>query len=314
MNHYQERNNNTSIEGQAVASTKLSSIEVALCGAAAGAVSRFVASPLDVIKIRLQLQSGRSTFELFSGQKSLNSDRKYNGAWHALKLIVREEGVRGLWKGNLSAEYLYLSYSAVQFLTYQQMQTLFTFIEKKHGKPIIDKTLQPFLSGAVCGTTATVATYPFDLLRTRFAAQGNVKVYKGMSHAIRQIYSKEGTYGFYRGISASVLQIIPYMSLMFGSYEIFKKSFRRLEEKNLWGSNLKGSEDLLCGAIAGVISKTGVFPLDLLRKRLQIFIQDGFFGLYKGLTPALIKSAPVSAVTFFVFGQTKKLFEKLHGN
>jgi len=89
------------------------------------------------------------------------------------------------------------------------------------------------------------------------------------------------------------------------------------------------------------VSKAGVFPLDLVRKRLQvqgpnrtnyfisnvplysssIFIcikqilrRDGIFGLYKGLTPALIKSAPVSAVTFFVYGYTKRLLEKLHSS
>ena len=100
-------------------------------------------------------------------------------------------------------------------------------------------------------------------------------------------------------------------------------------------------DDILSGAIAGIISKTGVFPLDLVRKRLQVqgpnrrnyFISnvplysssiftcirqilrhDGFFGLYKGLTPALIKSAPVSAVTFLVYGYTKRLFERLHSS
>ncbi|CAG8523700.1 8263_t:CDS:2 [Scutellospora calospora] len=130
------------------------------------------------------------------------------------------------------------------------------------------------------------------------------------------------------------------MGLMFGSYEMSKKSFQRLEEKSLWLSNLRGTEDFLSGALAGIIGKTGVFPLDLLRKRLQIqgpdrlnyviknipaysssiyscirqiIIEEGFLALYKGLTPALLKSAPVSATTFFVYGQTKKLLERLHG-
>ncbi|CAG8807789.1 13720_t:CDS:1, partial [Dentiscutata erythropus] len=111
-------------------------------------------------------------------------------------------------------------------------------------------------------------------------------------------------------------------------------------EKNLWSSKLRGTEDFFSGALAGMIGKTGIFPLDLLRRRLQlqgpsrskyvirnipaysssiyssirqIIANDGFFGLYKGLTPALLKAAPVSATTFFVYGQAKKLLEKLHG-
>ncbi|KAF0486748.1 mitochondrial carrier [Gigaspora margarita] len=157
---------------------------------------------------------------------------------HAVSMIIREEGIRGLWKGNLSAEYLYLSYGTVQFLTYQQMQILFSSIgDGRDDKLIFNKTLQPFLSGAVCGATATVTTYPFDLLRTRFAAQGEKKIYSGLTHAIKQIYNQEGIGGFYRGISASVLQIIPYMGLMFGSYEISKKSFRLLEVSLLLSAN-----------------------------------------------------------------------------
>jgi len=70
-----------------------------------------------------------------------------------------------------------LSYGAVQFLTYQRMQDFFKHVYlNKNGKPLINTTLQPFISGAVCGTTATVVTYPFDLLRTRFAAQGEKRV------------------------------------------------------------------------------------------------------------------------------------------
>ncbi|CAG8715388.1 7623_t:CDS:2 [Cetraspora pellucida] len=312
---------------QAVISKQLSPIETSICGAVAGAVSRLVASPLDVVKIRLQLQRGKPSFGFALNQVSRSKllDRKYNGMLHAIGMIIREEGIRGLWKGNLSAEYLYLSYD---------------------NKLIFNKTLQPFLSGAVCGMTATVSTYPFDLLRTRFAAQGEQKVnivvhvtYISLIQAIKQIYAQEGIEGFYRGISASVIQIIPYMGLMFGSYEIFKKSFRHLEERNLWSSNLRGIEDFLSGALAGMFSKTGIFPLDLLRRRLQIqgpdrskyviknipaysssiyscirqiVVEEGFLGLYKGLTPALLKSAPVSATTFFVYGQTKKLLESLH--
>ncbi|RHZ65042.1 hypothetical protein Glove_319g153 [Diversispora epigaea] len=339
MNNHQ---GNRTKKVRAYVSPKLSSFETSICGAIAGGFSRFVVAPLDVIKIRLQLQPGRSNFNFRSKHQSISVDRKYNGIRHALFTIIKEEGPRGLWKGNLSAEYLYISYGAVQFLTYQKMQDLFKFIEKRQdNKLIFNKTLQPFISGAVCGTAATVATYPFDLLRTRFAAQGDKKIYEGIIHSIQNIRSQEGFYGFYRGISASIIQIIPYMSLTFGSYEFFKKSFQHLEENylRLRLNDLKGTEDLISGAMAGIIGKTGVFPLDLLRKRLQIqgpdrskYViknvplytssiiscikqickEEGFLGLYKGWSPAIVKSAFASAVTFFVYGYVKRILEKSH--
>jgi solute carrier family 25 thiamine pyrophosphate transporter 19 len=57
------------------------------------------------------------------------------------------------------------------------MQNLFKRIDSNQNEKLgINKTLQPFLSGAICGSTATIVTYPFDLLRTRFAAQGEKRV------------------------------------------------------------------------------------------------------------------------------------------
>lgn len=101
----------------------------------------------------------------------------------------------------------------------------------------IAPSLKPFVSGMVAGSFATAITYPFDLLRTRFAVQGTSKVrskhiylliqclympmqvYKSLSHAILDINEKEGIKGFYRGLGSSIIQIMPYMGLMFFSYE-----------------------------------------------------------------------------------------------
>ncbi|CAH1761205.1 23808_t:CDS:2 [Entrophospora sp. SA101] len=297
-----------------LASTKLSSIETGICGAVAGMVSRFVSSPLDVVKIRLQVKIDNQN--------------------------------QSLWKGNLSAEFLYLSYGSIQFLTYQKIHNLFLNYEKNNSSSLSvllsNKTLQSFIAGGICGSTATFLTYPFDILRTRFAAQGETKLYNGIMDAIRQIHSQEGFKGFYKGLTASIMQIIPYMGLMFGSFELFKKTFEQFEEKNQYLKMFSSTNDMIIGAMSGIISKTGVFPLDLIRKRMQLQIppspkqkyffinyiplytnsiivniktiirNEGFCGLYRGLTPAIIKAAPVSAVTFFAYNKTREVLEKLH--
>ncbi|KAJ1511590.1 hypothetical protein HMI56_005191 [Coelomomyces lativittatus] len=58
-----------------------------------------------------QLQSHRS-------KDIASSGLKYTGAWDACKKITLEEGIQGFWKGNWSAIWLYVSYSAVQFASY----------------------------------------------------------------------------------------------------------------------------------------------------------------------------------------------------
>ena len=115
------------------------------------------------------------------------------------------------------------------------------------------------------------------------------------------------------------------MGLFFGAYETIRKSLSHLDIKSR-----AGWEDATAGVISGVIAKTGVFPLDTVRKRLQvqgptreryvhgnipvyegvvrsmgdILRVEGVRGLYKGLTVSLIKAAPASAVTMWTFERT----------
>lgn len=66
----------------------------------------------------------------------------------------------------MPAEYLYLSYSAVEFWAYKELEQVVEGLDKK-GK--VPHTVKTFGCGMIAGCAATAATYPFDLLRTRFA-------------------------------------------------------------------------------------------------------------------------------------------------
>jgi solute carrier family 25 thiamine pyrophosphate transporter 19 len=78
--------------------------------------------------------------------------------------------------------------------------------------------------GAAAGATATSLTYPLDLLRTRFAAQGLPPVYNSIGHAVTTIYRTNGIKGFYYGICPSLWQFVPYVRLrqstFFNSYQV----------------------------------------------------------------------------------------------
>lgn len=151
---------------------------------------------------------------------------------------------------------------------------------------------------------------------------------------------------------------MPYMGLMFGSFDALKRGIGWLKVGWLvailivyWcylvirtlSTNITVPqvhhhftsvtfEDMFCGALAGVISKAGIFPMDLVRKRLQVqglrrtaelprhsasmlmcmrevVRHEGFLALYKGLVPGMVKAAPASAVTFLVYGKTREVLE-----
>ena len=188
--------------------------------------------------------------------------------------------------------------------------------------------MEQFIGGATAGTLATTVTYPLDLLRTRFAAQGTERVYTGIRASIRDIALREGPKGFYRGLAATLVGIAPNSGLVFASNEAFKHAFAKL-------SLPFGSGDAMAGGAAAILAKTTFYPLDTIRKRLQvqgpmlakygrgniplyagirgafdtIWKREGIRGYYRGLPISLIKTSPTSAITFWVYGRTMKFLE-----
>ena len=189
---------------------------------------------------------------------------------------------------------------------------------------------QAFVSGAFAGAAATGVTYPLDLLRTRFAAQGPDRVYVNLRAGVLDITRQEGAKGFYRGFGIAIGQILPYMGLFFSSYEALRPV--------LAGLSLPfGSGDATAGIMASVLAKTGTFPLDLIRKRLQlqgpslsryaggripvygeglwrtarmIVRREGWRGLYRGLGVGLFKAAPTSAITMWTYEHALKAMKE----
>ncbi|KAL1302435.1 hypothetical protein AAFC00_002828 [Neodothiora populina] len=306
--------------------------QVVLAGAIAGLVSRFCIAPLDVIKIRLQLQSYSLADPSFN-PRSQKQRPMYDGTIATLKKILVEEGITGLWKGNVPAEAMYVAYGGIQFLSYRSVTQALNALPDEYKLP---GTGVSFIAGALAGTAATTVTYPLDLLRTRFAAQGNERVYTSLFASIRDIGRYEGPKGYFRGLSAGVGQIVPYMGLFFSFYELLKPTFANL----VLPLESLGSSDGTAGMCASVMAKTIVFPLDTVRKRLQvqgptrakyvfrnipayeaglwgtvraIVRREGIRGLYRGLPVGLIKAAPASAATMWTYERAMGVIRRFDG-
>jgi len=220
---------------------------------------------------------------------------------------------------------MYVCYGAIQFTAYRATTQALAQLPYRLPPPG-----ESFVSGAVAGGLATTATYPLDLLRTRFAAQGRERIYRSLFGSIKDIAKHEGPAGFFRGCSAAVVQIVPYMGLFFTAYEGLRPTMSHLDSLPF------GTNDAAAGVVASVLAKTGVFPLDLVRKRLQvqgptrtryvhrnipeykgvvrtitmILRAHGVRGLYRGLTVSLFKAAPASAVTMWTYERVLKLLQE----
>ncbi|ERS95574.1 hypothetical protein HMPREF1624_08090 [Sporothrix schenckii ATCC 58251] len=313
-------------------------MQVVVAGGTAGLIARFIVAPLDVVKIRLQLQSHSLSDPLLFSRRDIQGGPVYKGTLRTMRHILRHEGLAGLWKGNVPAELLYVCYGAVQFTAYRATSVALDRVHAAAGTAPWPHT-DSFVSGAAAGAAATAATYPLDLLRTRFAAQGSGadRVYATLRGAVRDIARDEGGRGFFRGLGPALIQIAPYMGAFFACYEGLKPVAGRLAGHV--GQNI-GAGDAAAGVVAAVAAKTCVFPLDLVRKRIQvqgptrsryvhknipvydgnvvrtlqtILRAEGLRGLYRGLTVSLMKAAPANAITMWTYERVLHLLVRLDG-
>ena len=281
----------------------------AVAGAISGAVSRFLVGPLDVMKIRFQVQLEPISVIGSTGHS------KYTSLHQAFVTILKEEGMSGLWRGTVPGQLLAIPYTAVQFVALEQV--------KKAASSLVlrNHPAEPFISGALAGAAGTIASYPFDLLRTTLAAQGEPKIYSGMRDAVRGICRDSGVRGLYRGVGVTVLEIMPYAALQFGLYDAFLKIANRVDS----GDSNRTLKNFFSGLAAGTVAKLGTHPLDVVKKRFQvaglersisygkripistsrsmisclheIAHYEGIGGFYKGALPSVLKAAPAAAIT-----------------
>jgi solute carrier family 25 thiamine pyrophosphate transporter 19 len=196
-----------------------------------------------------------------------------------------------------------------------------------------------FLCGAGAAAVATTATYPLDLVRTLMAAQGVPAMYPTMASAIRGTLAARGPAGLVSGLGVTLMEIIPYAGLQFGSYAALKQAALRSRRAQGAASGAAGAGDddgdlsswekFVCGVLAGSASKLVLHPADVAKKRLQVMglrrhasygasvavgsytgaLQclgaiartEGLQGLYKGVVPNILKAAPASGITFVVY-------------
>lgn len=296
--------------------TAADQIKSALSGGLSGAITRSICQPLDVMKIRFQLQvenEGRGA--------------KYRSIFQAVSLMYKEEGLRIFWKGHNPAQVLSICYGISQFWFYEQIN-----LQTKHWQFLdAHDDLRHFLCGGAAGTFATVIANPIDVVRTRLIAQDRSKGYKNSVQGLKLIVREERFRGLFRGLGPSLLQIIP----LAGSQFMFYNFFGNLIKNHLKiGKNemLPAWELLLVGGLTGCCAKFIVYPLDLSKKRLQIqgfakhrqtfgkhFVcngmldslvmtvkHEGLKALYKGLYPTMLKSGATTALHFVIYDEIVK--------
>lgn len=313
-----------------------------VAGGAAGAASRTVVSPLERLKIIMQVQPKTP-----SGTGGKAGKGAYSGVISGLTKMWQEEGFKGYMRGNGINCLRIAPYSAVQFSTYEILKAYLVNSEGELDTP------RRLFAGALAGIASVVSTYPLDLVRSRIsiasasmyaeakktgaAAQSDTspkpkltrqelrklieerqKRVPGIVAMTMKVYKEEGGIrALYKGCVPTSLGVAPYVGINFAAYEALRK---RLEDED---GDISTVLKLCCGALAGSISQTLTYPLDVLRRRMQvsgmkdsrlgysdksawgairtIVKAEGVFGLYRGIVPNLLKVAPSIGTSFATY-------------
>lgn len=134
----------------------------------------------------------------------------YRGPFHGVSVIVRNEGLRGIYRG-IGCAYIYqVLLNGCRLGFYEPMRgTLSSFIFKDDKVQSLGINM---LCGAASGIIGAAAGSPFFLVKTRlqsyspFLPVGTQHTYRNAFDGLRQIYSGEGVRGLYRGVGAAMIR------------------------------------------------------------------------------------------------------------
>jgi len=136
------------------------------------------------------------------------------------------------------------------------------------------------------------------------------------------MWAQGGIKTFYRGLIIGLVGVFPYSAIDMSTFEALKLAYERSTKKDEPGV----LATLAFGSLSGSVGATSVYPLNLVRTRLQAsgssghpqvytgvwdvtkrtYATDGLRGFYRGLLPSLAKVVPAVSISYVVYEQTKK--------
>tara|TARA_Y100000589_G_C27058455_1_gene590340 strand:+ start:160 stop:960 length:801 start_codon:yes stop_codon:yes gene_type:complete len=249
-----------------------------LSGGLAGVISRTGVAPLELWKIQSQASYMPNA---------------------SFKQVLNKEGIRYLWKGNLTNCIRIAPQTAINFAVFDKSKQ---YIHTPY------KDLNHLICGGLAGSCAMATIYPLETIRSRLSLQTNKNHYNGIYDCYKKITYRE----MYKGLGTSLLGITPYMAFSFTFYHKLKEYFIDYPPH---------INKLLSGGFAAVGAVTITYPTDLVRRQLQLQGFDkhvpkyngiidcvrklvktqGIKGLYRGMIPCYVTIFPKFALQFWSY-------------
>ncbi|KAJ3574638.1 hypothetical protein NPX13_g4299 [Xylaria arbuscula] len=311
-----------------------------VAGATGGMTAAILTAPLDVLKTRLQsdfYQSQLRAARAAAGNVRLGPMRSaayhLTETIHILRDVYRIEGGRALFKGLGPNLIGVIPARSINFYVYPMSKRTFSeWTGLGPTSPVIH-----LASAVTAGIATGTATNPIWLVKTRLqldknnaARKGDVgaRRYRNSWDCIRQVLRDEGPRGFFKGLSASYLGVTE-STLQWVMYEELKRRLRLREEhlvasgreRTWWDNTVNWTGNAMGAGAAKGLAAILTYPHEVARTRLRqapmadgrpkytglvqcfklVWKEEGFIGLYGGLTPHLMRTIPSAVIMFGMY-------------
>ncbi|KAH6688387.1 calcium-binding mitochondrial carrier [Plectosphaerella plurivora] len=311
-----------------------------VAGALAGGISRTATAPLDRLKVYLLVRtqsSGDTALQALKQGRLLEALRNAGKPiGDGIKDLWRAGGIRSLFAGesrNGLNVIKIMPESAIKFGSYEAAKRALAKLEG-HDDPKRINSYSKFTAGGIAGMVAQFCVYPLDTLKFRLqtsTVQGGLTGNALVIETAKKMWQAGGMRSAYRGVTMGLIGMFPYSAIDMGTFELLKNSYKKYmvkyhgihEEDAKPGNIVTG----IIGASSGAFGASVVYPLNVLRTRLQTqgtvmhpatytgiwdvarttFRNEGVRGMYKGLAPNLLKVAPALSITWVMYENSKKM-------
>ncbi|KAJ6626695.1 mitochondrial carrier [Mycena sp. CBHHK59/15] len=277
----------------------LTTVNELLAGSVGGAAQVLVGQPLDTVKTRAQI-----------APKGM-----FKGPMDIIMQTLRKEGFFALYKGMASPVIGISGVNSLLFASYG--------LSRRIISPFPQLSLgETALAGSMAGAANAILASPVEMFKVRMQGQYGDETDKRLRVVAREMWSQWGfRKGVMRGYWVTVAREIPAYAGFYAAYEFSKRKFSAK-----YGEPLPVWALLASGSTGGIAYWLACYPLDVVKSRIQlrdtpptgtpvqyigreiqlIISESGFTGLFRGLSPSLLRSIPAAASTFAAFEITRE--------
>lgn len=270
-------------------------------GMISGMISRTITHPLERLRILQQT----------------NQSSKYNNrnVSESIKFMYKNEGIKGLFRGNGVSIMLQSPFTAFEFFFYDVFKTsLYTDSKNlSYGQKLV--------CGGLSGIIATFLTHPLDVIKT-YTVTRNISCKKTFINISKQMVKEQGTSKLYSGIGVSLIGVPIFIGLRMSTYDSLSQVLQQHIPNELLAHGVSGSA-------AGILAVSICYPLDVLRRIMhmngtsrhhnytgvfdamsQRYNKQGVSGFYRGFYATLAKQTPMTMIMFACNHKLRKIFSE----